>query len=267
MSASGKDVMAELARAKGHFHRHDVPRTLISTATALKTLLGSQIVGRDKAQVSATLMEMVQNLNRSDEILRYHPEGVEYAKGGEKRLLVTLVDVLKRLREDAARESLEETRERKLKMDRLLIRGQKLLDGGKVGEAEECFQEAVELYVDEHKLFYFIARKLVDADQPRPALKYLKRALQLLPDDEQAHLALARAYFQMGAPDKAEAGARRVLKEFGPMSDAWMLLAQTFRQRGQHREAYAAAKKALALDPNMVQARKLMKAVKKQVQG
>lgn len=263
MATTAKTIMEELARSKGYYHRHEIMRAMISLATALKGLVESNVAGPTATQISGMVREQVQRLNRTEEVQGYAPDGLVFQRGGEKKLLLQLARIIKQAKEDAEKESEEAMAERKLQMDRLLLRGQKLLDVGKVADAEEAFQEAVGLYVDEHVLFCMIGQKLLDADQPKLALKYLQQGLEKDPDLEMAWRGAAEALIKLGEPDRAAGLLAKAQKRLGDGAERMVLLARAFDQKQEPGKALAAVKKALQIEPGLMRAKKLLPKLKK----
>lgn len=262
MSSDYRSITEELARAKGHFHHHDVNRALVSLALAMKGAASAQIFGRQKLELERAVQEMVQLLNRTDDVLQYLPEGIVFAKGGYKKLLGQLAALLQRIKEEAAKESLEATRERKLKMDNLLIRGQKYLENKNLADAAAAFQEAVSLYVDEHKLFFVIGNKLMHAGIPQQALPYFLKGMEVDSDAENTYISAAKAYEALKQYDKAEQVARKSIKKYGEAPETLEILSLVSLRKGKGKEAYALARKALLKDPSLIKAKKIMAKVK-----
>ncbi len=263
MSSDFKNIMEELARARGHYHHHDVHRALVSLTLAMKAAAGAQIFGRQKMELDMAVQEILQLLNRTEDVQQFLPEGINFAKGGYKRLLGLLVALLKRIKEEAGKESLEQTRERKLKIDNLLIRGQRSLEKKHLAEAEAAFQEAASLYVDEHKMFYVIGSKLVSAGFPKQALLYFRKGMEVDSDAEACFISAATAYEALKQFDKAELVARNAIKKYGEAAETLEILALVNLRNGKNKEAYALARKALLMDPNLRKAKKIMTRVKK----
>jgi tetratricopeptide (TPR) repeat protein len=259
-----KPILEELARARNHYHRHDVMRCMVSLATALKLTFEGQFVGRDKSLVENAVLEVVQLLNRTSEVRDHTPkgEGLGYVKGDFKSLFKMLLRIVKTIREEQKRESLEQTRARKLQMDTLLLRGGKALENKNLADAEEAFQEAATLYVDEHKLFYVIGNKLLAAGHPRLALKYLLQGLEKDPDPVLPTLAAAQACGQLKEYDKAEALLLPALKA-NPDPDLFLELAKVQAAANKLKQAYVNAGKALQMDPAQQAARRLMTQLRK----
>ncbi len=259
-----KSILEELARARNHYHRHDVMRCMISLASALKLTFDGQLFGRDKSVVENAVLEVVQLLNRTSEVKDHTAagEGLGYTKGDFKNLFKKLLLLVKTIREEQKRETLEQTRTRKLQMDNLLLRGGKALENKNLADAEEAFQEAVTLYVNEHKLFYVIGNRLLTAGFPRQALKYLLQGLEKDPDPSLPTLAAAQAYGSLQEFGKAEALLVPALKA-QPDPDLFLELAKVQAAGNKLKQAYINAGRALHLDPGQQGARKLMAQLRK----
>ncbi|MFV0348537.1 MAG: hypothetical protein ACK5JO_08110 [Halodesulfovibrio sp.] len=197
MDAGGKQAKEHLARAKAYFQRHDVMRTLEAVVNALQ-IMQKGISGPDKVAADSGLREMIGLLNRTEEISTRFPKGVPFKPGIERQLYTLFNQVLQSIRMAQERESYTQTLERKQKLDRLLNYGRKLLEAGKVQDAEGAFQEAVECYVDEHAMFRMMGEACLAVKQPRMAAKYLKQAVKVDKDRTRAGQLLVRALEESG---------------------------------------------------------------------
>lgn len=213
------------------------------------------------------ILELIQLLNRTQEVRRHcpSPDGLVMQKGKLKSLFQTLIGIIKKVKEEAEKESLEETRNRKLELDNNLIRGQKYLENKNLKDAEEAFQEAVNNYVDEHKLFYVIGSKLLEAGFPKQALTYLTKGLKVDPDPLIVAIASARAWIALEEWDKAEAAllehAAAAQATHDP--DLFALLAQAQARQGKAREALKSAAQGLQADPGHKASRMIYNKLKK----
>ncbi len=257
-----KEAFENLARAKGYYHRHDILRALAAFAQALKQAAKGPLYGGDKLHFSGQTSEIVQLLNRTDEVRAHHPNGLSYTSGNEKPLFITVVQLLKKLQDEAAQLSEKETEARKLNIDRLLIRGTKQLQTKNAKEALESFKDAAALYVDEHVLFTIIGTRLVDAGLHKPALAFLNKAVQVDDGNENAYLALARARMALGDPDQACTILQNAWRQVDRTSvEMALLLAESALAVGKEKTAKAAAVKALDIDPLSTKAKKLLKKI------
>lgn len=262
-----KAIMEELARARNHYHRHDVMRAMLSVATALKATITQQIVGRDKALVDNGILEIVQLLNRTQEVKRHCPtsDGLVMDKANHKPLFQALLNIIKKVKEEAEKESLEQIRQRKLELDNHLIRGCRYLENKNLKDAEEAFQECLKNYVDEHKVFYIMGNKLLDTGFPRPALKYLLKGLEKDEDTLPVAIAAAKAYAALDENAKAETLLTQHLEKSGETRDPdlFALLAQVQVKQGKAEEALRSAAQGLKADPGHKGSRMLYNKLRK----
>ncbi|TVM15508.1 hypothetical protein DPQ33_14990 [Oceanidesulfovibrio indonesiensis] len=257
-----KEAFENLARAKGYYHRHDILRAMAVFAQGLKQATDSSMFGTEKMRFTGQAQEIVQLLNRTDEVRTHHPGGLEYSSGNEKTLFIAVVQLLKKLQDEAARASEKETEARKLQIDRLLIRGTRQLQTKNVKEALESFREAAALYVDEHVLFTIIGTRLVDAGLYKPAITFLSKAIQVDDNNDNAYLALARARMALGEPDQACVILQNAWRQLDrPSLDMALLFAESALAAGKIKTAKAAAAKALDIDPLSAKAKKLIKKI------
>ena len=144
--------------------------------------------------VRGDLREALQLLARDEQVKALLPDGqCSYTPGQEKALLALFTNISNQLKEAAETEDHESALARKIKLDQAYNAGKKLLEQGKVSEADASFTEAVLAYKDEHRLFYMVAGLLVDANEVVRAGPYLKKGLEALPGDPELMELLERA--------------------------------------------------------------------------
>ena len=176
-----RKVLDNMGRVKVYYLKGETLKALQHAVMGLQAL-GSAASPTD---VRSAIRDAVQMLSR-DEMLRAKLKNpLVYQPGKEPQLLGVLSKAYKEMEEEASREELEVTRERKKKLDQAMLQGVKYLEQGKPSEADVSFQEAVAQYKDETKLFQMIGKYMLDADQPRRAAPYLKKAAELEPDNPQ----------------------------------------------------------------------------------
>lgn len=197
MQSDSRQAKEHLARAKAYFQRHEVLRSLEALTAALRAVQDG-VSGVDKVAVDSAMREVMQMLSRAEEVLVYFPKGIPFRPGSEKALYAALSKVMERIRLAKEQESYLETLERKQKLDKLLNYGRKLLEAGKVQDAEGAFQEALECYVDEHILFRMIGEACLAVKQPRMAARYLKRGVKVDKDPKLVGTLLVRALEESG---------------------------------------------------------------------
>lgn len=263
MKITGKTIKEDLARAKTAYLKNEDLRMLATLASALKSFVSVTLPGTERMEVESQLREAFSNMSKSPRVLKYVPKGIPYAKGQEAKLFQYVAAVYKKVKEDLDRESLEQMRERKLKIDQLIIKGQKLLEEGNLLEAQRNFREAVSLRVDEDGLFPMLALKLMDKGHHKASLEYLRGAIETSPGNARAYDLLVTAAAKLGETDSAFKVLSDSKKKTGE-TPLWLAAtAQLTARSGKWDEAVAVARKALEAQPDIVLAQKVLSQAKK----
>jgi len=146
------------------------------------------------ADLRGELREALQTLLRDEHVKAFLPGGqCNYVPGQEKELIALFAKIHDQMKEAAEAEDHDDALARKIKIDQAFNIGKKLLEQGKVSEADASFAESVLAYKDEHRLFCMIARLLVDANEVVRAGPYLKKGLDVQPGDPELVELLERA--------------------------------------------------------------------------
>ncbi len=130
------------------------------------------------------LREATVIISKDDRIEAIAKKKLAYNPGNEKELLMLAEKCYNFFSKAATIENREDAYKRKMRMDKALNIGKKLLTQGKFSEADQAFQEAVKCYKNEHKLFIMITKALCDAQQYKRATTYLKKAKEIFPADD-----------------------------------------------------------------------------------
>lgn len=258
-----KAAIEHLNRAKVAYLKGEALKPLVSVAEAVKIMATSTIHSMDIGPVATLLREMLGSLNKDEKVKAHAAGAFSYVKGQEKQLYGLLAGAARKLKEEMDRETLEAMRERKLKIDRAIIAGQKLLDHGNVPEAQRSFREAVELHVDEDAMFLIIPEKLQKANCFKESLEYLKRALKITPNERKACELTAEAYVQIQDPAAGAALFADLVAKGGDGSQPQLALSRLYLAAGRLPEAAAALKRCAELEPGLPDARRLAAQIKK----
>ncbi|GFK94134.1 hypothetical protein NNJEOMEG_01973 [Fundidesulfovibrio magnetotacticus] len=263
MQITAKTIKEDLARCKAAYLKNEDLRSLATLASALKAFVAVKLPGTDRAEIESLLREAFSNINKMQRIQKLVPKGLPYVKGQEPKLFQFVAAVYKKVQEDLERESLAQMRERKLKIDQLIIKGQKYLEENNLLEAQRSFREAVSLRVDEDGLFPMLAVKLQDKGHHKASIEYLRGAMETSPENPRAYDLLATAALKSGEPDaclKAIADAR---KKAGDRPLMMAASAYLKARAGRRDEAMAEARAALDASPGLELASRTMKLLQK----
>ncbi|MFZ5425601.1 MAG: tetratricopeptide repeat protein [Thermodesulfobacteriota bacterium] len=267
MKITGKTIKEDLARSKGAYLKNEDLRCLATLASALKAFVSVKLPSMERMEIESQFREAFSNVGKIPRVMKFVPKGIPYVKGQEAKLFQYIAAVYKKVQEDIERESLEQMRERKLKIDQLVIKGQKLLDEGNLLEAQRNFREAVTLHVDEDGLYPMLALKLMDKGHHKASLEYLRGAIETSPDNPRAYDLLVTAITKLG---ETEPGLKVLHDARRKAGDNPLLLcasAQIKAKAGNWAEARADAEAALAARPDLTAAAKVAKAAARKLGG
>lgn len=267
MKITSKTIKEELARAKAAYLKNEDLRMLATLAAALKGFVSVKLPGTERMEIESHFRESFSNMSKSPRVLKFAPKGVPYIKGQEAKLFQYVAAVYKKVQEDIQRETLEHMRERKLKIDHLILKGQKLLDDGNLLEAQRNFREAVSLRVDEDGLYPMVALKLMDMGHHKAALEYVRGAIEVSPGNTRAYDLLVTASAKLG---DMEPGLKIVADARKKAGESALLLAasaQLKARAGRWDEAREEAEKALATDQDLDMARDVLKQARKRAKA
>ncbi|WP_461210991.1 hypothetical protein [Desulfocurvus sp. DL9XJH121] len=261
MADSVQNILKYLKRANAAFLKGETLRPMVSVAEALKLILSSKLHSMDQQKVTSLLRESLQNLSKLEAVKQFRAEPLALGKGGEKQVLAQLVPLIKKIHAERKRESMEAVRERKLNIDRAIIHGRNALAGGKVDEAREYFRQATNLHVDEDAMYLIIADALHQAEAFKESFEYLRLALMQNPGDRKACEMLVEACKKTGKAERGMLLLKKIQEKKEQTAQAGLALAKLLAQKRQYKEAEGQAQASLALDPELLDAKKFLRSV------
>jgi Tetratricopeptide repeat. len=257
MDTSPKTVREYIARAKFHTQRQDLLKSMKALTHALDLLAASQIVGRERIEISILLEEAVRLLMEQDMMKRSVPGGLAYVKGKEREISAMLKRLCTALESVFERRRLEERRKGLADLDEMMILAQAQLNAKEPLEARRLFRRAMEQFGEEEGLLVDIGNRLMLAGLPAEATEYFQKSIEVAPGDIRGFALLAQCLEALGDTDKAEELMKTMLRRFGPDE---ALLVRVGRAALAHRnwdEALVCVQAALKLNPNNKDAHKI----------
>lgn len=176
-----RQIRTLCSRAKLYAQKGETLRAVTALISGLK---GTQMLAvATPTDVRTLIRETAQALATDPAVKAVWTSPLRYEAGNEKALLETSVELEKALYSQQTHEPFEQAKARKLKLDQGLNRAMARLEQKQLGEADSLFQEALESYRDEHRVFMYIARAFWDAGSPKRAANYLKKGIAAVPTD------------------------------------------------------------------------------------
>ncbi len=185
---NSKIVIDNLGKIKAHQFKAKGVELLPYYVKALREICKSS--APLPTSLRAPLREATAVIAKDTSIETIAKKKISYNPGNEKELLEIAERCHNFFSKAATIEKREDAQKRKLRMDKALNIGYRLLKQNKISEADQAFQEAVKCYKNEHKLFILITKALCEAQQYKRATTYLKKAKEIFPADDAEVLAL-----------------------------------------------------------------------------
>ncbi len=178
---SQKNIIDNLGRVKTYHYKNEGTKALNSLIIALRSLVKQ---GQVPTVLRGQVREATSYIGSDKNIQKHSKTPIAYSPGKEKELLANLEKIYETIEGVAGTETKEQAKERKLQLDKFYNLGLKLLNAGKISEADQSFHEALKYYRNEKKIYTMIAKALCNAKEFVRASDYLKKAYQISPDAE-----------------------------------------------------------------------------------
>ena len=133
--------------------------------------------------------------------------------------------------------------------------GTLLAQQGKDEESIAHLRKAVELKADDPRLLALLGLKYTEGRYYADAIDVLCRAIALQPDNPELRFLLIQAHYVNQDSEQALEEARKAADEFPQVAKSHLVLALQLHNLGRYQEARLPLEKALAIDPNLEEAR------------
>lgn len=261
MASAAKIVEQHLNRCRLAYRKGEELKSIIALGEGLKILLKHKIHSMDMQRIGNLLRENVGNIAGIPKVKELSPKPLAWAKGQEKALLMALIPIIKAMQEEEKSESMEQTRQRKLSIDKALLLGSRYLEKGNIKEAQQAFRDAVEEHVDEDALFLMVAERLQAAGFYSESFEHLRRALEIAPNSRRGCEMLYEATIKTKDLKRGMDYYQRVQKKSGDQPHVLFGMARLSAAAKKYDQAAALASKAQQMDGSIVQIKKFLRTV------
>lgn len=179
-----RKVREYFGKAKIYASRGEYTTSLQYFTVGLREVLSTSAT--PPTEIRSHIREVVSLYSTAQPIRALIKQGMSYNPGNERALYSLTKKLLAVLTNTVEKEKYEDAIERKKKLDKYLILGKKYLQEGKLADADQMFQGAVECYRDERVLFSVIAKMYMEANQDARAISFWQKAVEVMPKNEEA---------------------------------------------------------------------------------
>jgi len=256
-----------LGRANVFLRRQEYLKAVEAAQKAfgLKALCGS-LIGKQKIELEFLFLDFCDKFNNDPGIInfldsikiRFRPF-LAYKPGQEQQMVTKLNIVGERMiakeRERTKRKELEAANKKR----DLLDKGQQSLDKGEFPRGKSYLRRVADEYGHEPGVLTDIAARLIDKDILLEAAEILDTARKKHPKDHTAYSLSIKAYLGLGDLPKAEGVYKAAISQFGGHPQTYLNLSKLYLRWRKRDKAFAFAKLALEADPELMEARDIMR--------
>lgn len=264
-SETAKTVRENIARAKGYLRRDELVRALTMTADVLDMYSRIKVMGTIRFEIEVNLDEVLTDLCRHTTILPMLPVAngkpfmLRYVRGKESILsgaIRRIAEVLEKQKKEAAEEAVKKAERHK---HELLQRGQALLDSGDTPKARAFLRRVAEEYGKEKGIYLDLAGRYRKARLPMEAAEMYEMNIEHFPKESAGWSGAIDMYLEMNDFEAVEKLYMRVLQQFGPHPRTLCNIAKFYLRWRRKSQAAEYAIRALQGDPNLTEAREVLR--------
>jgi len=225
---------------------------------AIVIMLSAQLMKSEREEFTQMLDSTVYALNNHKELRKFYPLLLHYAPGGEKKLLEEIYEMRKVLQEDVnenAQKDLEALENRKSEG---LARGQQHLDEQQFDEARQVFDKLTSEFPGDAELKADIADRYYKTGLNQDAVGHLSQAINESPESIHLYNRIGMVLRKMQDYESAENYFRRALGICQTDEYLFFNLGRLYYDWQKWGKMAEAAKLAIAINPNFVEAKKLL---------
>lgn len=232
---------------------------------AIVIMLSAQLMKNEREEFAQMLDSTVYALNNHKGLRQVYPLLLHYSPGGEKKLLEEIFEMRKVLQEDVnenAQRDLEALEARKRES---LTRGQQHLDAKEFDEARQVFDRLIGEFSGDSELKADIADRYYKAGMNQDAVGHLSQAINESPESIHLYNRIGMVLRKMQDYESAENYFKRALGICQTDEYLFFNLGRLYYDWQQWGKMAEAAKLALAINPDFVEAQKLLAFAKKKL--
>lgn len=222
------------------------------------TMLKSQLLKAERDEFEKLLATAVDYFSNNDYIRKHIAIILTYTPGQERMLYDLVKDIGVDLNEAVVAQAQEQMRMRAAQRDAKYTEGSDALDAGKLELGQSLLSELVDEYPEEPELRGSVGERLLRAGLYEPAVKYLTEAIDQKPDMLPLYNSIGIALRRLNRFDLAESYYLRASRYLRLDPNLYFNLGRLYVDWKKWDKAIKAAEMALKLDPNFVEAHKLL---------
>ncbi|GAU09065.1 tetratricopeptide repeat protein [Desulfoplanes formicivorans] len=232
---------------------------------ALAFFLRTTFLKHEKKEFEQQIERAVYQLGHDQELKKIFPLLISYTPGTEMELHETINELLATLQDEKNKEALAKLEEWKNKKQKALDKAQAALDGKEYEKARYLFAKLCQEFNDDMELKAEVGERFLNAELYDEAIHYLKAAYENNPESPRVFNKLGMALRRSKKFEEAERFYRHALAT--SPNDEYILfnLGRVYIDWRQWKNVEKTALKALEINPDFVEAQKMLKFARKYV--
>ncbi len=224
---------------------------------ALGVIIRTPLMKSERSDFERSLENAVYQLNGDPNLRKIYPILLQYTPGEEAEVQGVLRELLGELQENAVQDARNLLAERESRKQEGLAKGRQLILEEQFDPAEKLFDKMLRHYHGDQELRVDIGEMFLEAGQFDRAFTYLNDSLHSNPDSAHLLNRIGMGLRKLGKCEEAEQCFLQALKLSKEDERLYFNLGRVYIDRGFWDKAEQAASKAMALNPDLEQARKM----------
>lgn len=224
---------------------------------ALGQIIRTPLMKSEKADFERSLEKAVYQLNGDANLRKIYPILLKYTPGEEAELQSMLRELLGELQESAVQDARDMLAERERRKQEGLTKGQQLILEGQYDPAGQFFDKMLKYFHDDQELRVDIGELFLEAGQFDQAFTYLLESLRNNPESIHLLNRIGMGLRKLGKFEEAEQCFLQALKLSDDDERLYFNLGRVYVDCANWDKAAKAASKALAINPDLEQAKKM----------
>ncbi len=246
------EVKNLLGRGKAYLNKKEIIKGIMAICEAMKLFMKSNIHGKERIEIEILMGEVAQIISTIPEIKEYLPANFGYSKGGEKKFLLDLVGIIKKIAKEIeeGRNKEEEKKSKEQKKKELFDILQEYLMKKDYMDAATVIKKIFSEYGADPAVIVDVAKRFYSSGNYDKTIHFCKQALNKNPKDMNALRLLINAYRCKKDYESAEKCYKKALEFFGEHGNIYFNLSKLYKEWDKGEEAREAIQKAIKLEPD-----------------
>jgi tetratricopeptide (TPR) repeat protein len=230
---------------------------------ALAFFLRTSLLKHEKQEFEQQIDWAVYQLSHDQELKKVFPLLLSYTPGKEKELNKTITELLAVLQEEKSKQAQEQLEDWKKKKQRDLEKAQAALDNKEYDKAKYLFSKLCQDFSEDLELKADVGERFLNVEIYDEAIEYLKAAYEDNPNSTSVFNKLGIALRQGRKFEEAELFYREALTTSPDNEYILFNLGRVYIDWRQWKKVEKTAQKALEINPDFVEAQKMLKFARK----